>query len=90
MKMKIIGVCGSPRKGNSEWMLGKVLDEAKRRGADTELLLLRKMNIMMCRGCLTCEEGGRERKGKCVIKDDMTRKITETAIIPPKICFERL
>jgi multimeric flavodoxin WrbA len=25
----------------------------------------------MCRGCLTCEEGGRERKGICKIKDDM-------------------
>ena len=25
----------------------------------------------MCRGCLTCEKGGKERQGDCVIKDDM-------------------
>ena len=69
--MKIIGVCGSPRKGNTEWMLGRLLDEAKRRGAETEILLLREMNIKMCRGCLACEKGGKERKGDCVVKDDM-------------------
>jgi multimeric flavodoxin WrbA len=69
--MKIIGVCGSPRKGNSEWMLGKLLEAASKSGADTELLLLRKMDIQTCRGCLACENGGSARKGKCVIKDDM-------------------
>ena len=70
--MKIIGVCGSPRKGNTEWMLGKLLETAAKSGACTELLLLRKMDVRTCRGCLACEEGGRERKGICKIKDDMT------------------
>jgi multimeric flavodoxin WrbA len=69
--MKIIGVCGSPRKGNTEWMLTTLLDEARLRGAETELVLLRKMDIKMCRGCLACEKGGEERKGDCAIKDDM-------------------
>lgn len=69
--MKVIGVCGSPRKGNTEWMLRRLLDETKQCGAEAELLLLRKMDIKMCRGCLTCEKGGKERKGDCVIKDDM-------------------
>lgn len=83
--MKIIGVCGSPRKGNTEWMLGRLLDEAKQRGAETEILLLRKMALKMCRGCLTCEKGGQERKGECVIKDDMAelypRLIAADAIV---------
>jgi multimeric flavodoxin WrbA len=70
--MKIVGVCGSPRKGNTEWMLSKLLETAAKSGADTELLLLRKMNVRTCRGCLTCDEGGKERKGVCIIKDDMT------------------
>ena len=70
--MKIVGVCGSPRKGNTEWMVGKLLEMAAKNGADTELLLLRKMDVRTCRGCLACEEGGRERKGVCKIKDDMT------------------
>jgi multimeric flavodoxin WrbA len=69
--MKVIGVCGSPRKGNTEWMLSKLLDEIKQYGAEAELLLLRKINIKMCRGCLTCEKGGKARKGECIIEDDM-------------------
>jgi multimeric flavodoxin WrbA len=69
--MKVIGVCGSPRKGNTEWMLRTLLTEMQRRGAETELLLLRKMDVKMCRGCLVCEKGGKERKGDCIIKDDM-------------------
>jgi multimeric flavodoxin WrbA len=70
--MKIIGICGSPRRGNTEWMLGRVMETAKKSGAEVETLLLRKMDVRTCRGCLACEEGGRERKGICKIKDDMT------------------
>ena len=70
--MKIIGISGSPRRGNTEWMLKTLIQQAARNGAEVELLLLRKMDVRMCRGCLTCEEGGKERKGICKIKDDMT------------------
>jgi multimeric flavodoxin WrbA len=70
-KMKIIGVGGSPRKGNSEWMLTTLCTELTRLGAEVEILLLRKMDVKMCRGCLSCEKGGKKRKGDCVIKDDM-------------------
>jgi multimeric flavodoxin WrbA len=70
--MKIVGISGSPRKGNTEWMLGRLLGMAAQNGADVEMLLLRKMDVRICRGCLTCEEGGNERKGICKIKDDMT------------------
>ena len=69
--MKIIGVCGSPRRGNSEWMLSQVMEETSRKGAEVESLLLRKMDVRMCRGCLACEQGGDQRPGKCKIKDDM-------------------
>jgi multimeric flavodoxin WrbA len=83
--MKIVGVCGSPRKGNSEWMLTKLCEELSRCGAEVEMLLLRKMDVETCRGCLTCEKGGKKRKGDCVIKDDMLdvypRLIAADAII---------
>ena len=69
--MRIIGICGSPRKGNTEWMLGKLLESAARSGADTELILLREKDIKGCDGCLTCEAGGEERQGICRIQDDM-------------------
>ena len=71
--MQVIGICGSPRRGNTEWMLNQVMQEAARRGARTETLLLRRIDVRMCLGCLTCEERGKERPGKCKIKDDMAR-----------------
>ena len=69
--MKVVGICGSPRKGNTEWMLRKLLEGAAREGADSELILLREKDIRTCDGCLTCESGGKQRKGICKIKDDM-------------------
>jgi multimeric flavodoxin WrbA len=70
-KMKILGICGSPRKGNTEWMLTKVLESAKTEGAGTELILLRDKDIRLCKGCLTCEVGRDKKPGKCILKDDM-------------------
>jgi len=69
--MKVVGICGSPRKGNTEWMLGKLLEEVAQSGIETELILLREKAIKGCDGCLGCEIGGKERKGTCRIKDDM-------------------
>jgi multimeric flavodoxin WrbA len=69
--MRIIGICGSPRSGNTEWMLNQVMLEAAHHGTEVETLLLRKMNVQMCKGCLVCEKGGKHRPGVCVIKDDM-------------------
>jgi multimeric flavodoxin WrbA len=66
-------------------MLSRLLDEIKQCGAEAELLLLRKMDVKMCRGCLTCEKGGKERQGDCIIKDDMAalypRLISADAIV---------
>jgi multimeric flavodoxin WrbA len=69
--MKVVGICGSPRKGNTEWMLTKLLEEVARAGVDTELILLREKQIKGCDGCLSCEVGGAKRKGTCRIQDDM-------------------
>lgn len=69
--MKVIAVCGSPRRGNTEWMLDKLCAALENRGAEVEKLLLRRMDVQMCRGCLSCEKGGKDRQGVCVIKDDM-------------------
>jgi multimeric flavodoxin WrbA len=54
-------------------MLGQVMREAARRGAQVETLLLRRMKVKMCLGCLACEEGGQNRPGICKIKDDMNQ-----------------
>ena len=69
--MKVVAICGSHRKGNTEWMLKKLLERVAENGAEVELILLRKVNIKMCLGCLACEEGGKDRPGICKIKDEM-------------------
>jgi multimeric flavodoxin WrbA len=69
--MTILGICGSPRKGNTEWMLATLLAAAGAAGAQTELLLLRGAEVRPCRGCLACERRGEAGRGSCVIDDDM-------------------
>ena len=69
--MKIVAVCGSHRKGNTEWMMNKLTARLQENGADVELILLRKANVKICLACLKCEEGGKNRPGICKIKDDM-------------------
>ena len=65
--MKIIGIGGSPRKGNSEWMLEQLAVYLKERGAEVDVLLLRRLDIKRCTGCLKCED----RSGKCSQHDAM-------------------
>jgi len=67
--MRVLAVCGSPRKGNSEYILDRIVDLLSSRGCEVEKLLLRKMKIRMCTGCLACEN----RKGSCHLKDDMEK-----------------
>ncbi len=62
--MKVLAICGSPRKGNTEWMLNKILENVN---DNKELVLLRKLNIKQCTGCGICSETGKE----CPIDDDM-------------------
>lgn len=65
--MKILSICGSPRKGNSESVLLKIQKLLKKKGADNEIILLREKEINRCRGCVEfCNH-----KLKCQIKDDM-------------------
>ncbi len=54
--MKVLAICGSPRKGNTEAMLRRLLDGVKEKGANIELVLLKDKKIEFCDGCLKCEE----------------------------------
>ena len=77
---KILAICGSPRKGNTEFMLKTLLKAAAEKGAETELILLRKYNIQPCTGCDVCFG----TQMPCTIKDDMTEiydDLQETDII---------
>jgi len=66
-KLKILSICGSPRKGNSEAILNKLKQIFKKKGVENEIILLRRKNIQRCRGCVEyCN-----RNFKCCHKDDM-------------------
>ena len=68
---KVIVVNGSPRKGNTEWMLGKLVEVLEDKGVQAKTIFLRKLNIQFCTGCLACEAGGVNRKGVCKLDDYM-------------------
>lgn len=66
--MKILSICGSPRKGNSEAILLKLQKLLKAKGVENKIILLRKKEIKRCQGCVEyCN-----RELKCQIKDDMS------------------
>ena len=62
---KIIGISGSPRDKNINYMLRTVLNAS---GSDYELILLKDKDIKPCNAC-----GGCWKSHKCIVKDDMPR-----------------
>jgi len=67
MKMKVLGIYGSPRKnGNSSILLDEALRGAEERGATIKVLHVMDFDIS---GCTEC--GGCDKTGKCIIKDEM-------------------
>lgn len=69
--MFVLGLQGSPRKkGNTEFLMSAMLDEAGRRGAQTHVVYTDKGNIKPCKEYTTCE-----KKGFCPIGDDMKHEV---------------
>ena len=65
--MKILIFNGSPRKrGNTEVLLKKIAAAAQENGHLVEIIRLAGRKISPCRAC-----GGCEKKGVCVLEDDM-------------------
>ncbi len=66
--MKVLAFFGSPRlHGNSESLLNEALKPIEDAGHEIISFKLNFMNIKPCQNC-----GGCDKKGECVIKDDMT------------------
>jgi multimeric flavodoxin WrbA len=65
--MKILGLCGSMRKGgNTEFLVNEVLQGAQEEGAEIELYRVSGKDIKPCDGCHTCM-----KTGECHVQDDM-------------------
>jgi multimeric flavodoxin WrbA len=61
---KLLFISGSPRNGNTDFVLKKIFDSIENK--NKELILLKEKDIKFCQGCLLCHS-----KPICSIKDDM-------------------
>jgi multimeric flavodoxin WrbA len=69
--MKILSICGSPRKGNSETILLELQKLFKDKGVENEIILLRQKSLERCHGCVeNCNPAG-----ICCLHDDMNEII---------------
>ena len=65
--VKLVAIVGSPRRGgNTETLLDRAIEEAKKKGAVSEKIVLNNVSIKPCQEC-----GGCLKTGTCVITDDM-------------------
>jgi len=65
--MKVLGIMGSPRRqSNTEILLDKALEGARKAGAEVEKVLVSKLKISPCLEIYACL-----KDGNCAIKDDM-------------------
>lgn len=62
----ILGICGSPRKQATDYVLRKALEMLGDNGFETEFFTIRGKKIGFCRHCDYCLENK-----ECILKDDM-------------------
>jgi multimeric flavodoxin WrbA len=64
---RILGIVGSPRKnGNTHILVNRILEGARKNGAETEIIFLGDLHIRECDGCHVCW-----KSNLCSKKDDM-------------------
>lgn len=66
-KMKVLGICGSPRDGATEFLLKNALKDLESESIETQFITVRDKDISPCTHCNECVD----TKGKCSIYDDM-------------------
>ena len=70
--MKILAICGSPKKGNTYSALNQIKENYP--DVDFKILMLKDVNLKWCLGCYTCVKLGEE---KCPLKDDREKIVKE-------------
>lgn len=90
---KIIGICGSPRTGATEYSLKRALAKAEMiSGIKTELILLKGKKIHRCVHCNRCAESDTPLPNYCIFDDDMKgiidRFVTADGIIIASPVYE--
>ncbi|HEX7467382.1 MAG TPA: flavodoxin family protein [Methanobacterium sp.] len=64
--MTIVGICGSPRKQATDYVLREALSMLEEKGFETEFFGVRGKDISPCKHCDYCL-----REKKCIVQDDM-------------------
>jgi len=65
-----IGIVGSPRQGNTEFIVKEALALIGRKGFKTRLITLRDLKFDHCRACWKCY-----KQKQCQLDDDMSRLV---------------
>jgi multimeric flavodoxin WrbA len=72
-RLHLLGVCASPRKGNTHFLLGKALEAIRNLPqaeiVDVEEADLRSAKMAPCTSC----EGCAKTKGECIVQDDFQK-----------------
>jgi len=67
--MKVVGICGSPRRGgNSEILLDEFLNSIDKKSVEIKKFVLNQMKFVPCQECENIR-----KDGKCKIEDDMQK-----------------
>ena len=64
--MKIFGICASPRKSTTEYVLSKALEKLAKDNFETEMFSCHMKDLKPCMHCDYCL-----KNKKCIIQDDM-------------------
>ncbi|MDD2371066.1 MAG: flavodoxin family protein [Firmicutes bacterium] len=72
--LKILGICGSPKKGATEYFLKESLKPFEdREDVQVDYIFLKGKKISACTGCDYC----RKNQKSCIIKDDMEELLNQ-------------
>ena len=79
MAIKILGICGTPVKGetNTGYLIEMIMDNCKKQGDDVETEIIGLANTKILSGCIHCNWClEKQTRGKmCAINDDWTNEI---------------
>lgn len=64
--MKVFGICASPRKSTTEYVLSKALEKLSENNFETEMFTCHMKDLKPCMHCDYCL-----KNRKCIIQDDM-------------------
>ncbi|HID47474.1 MAG TPA: flavodoxin family protein [Methanothermococcus okinawensis] len=70
--MKVVGISGSPRNGNTAFLVKEALKAVEEEGIETQYISLAGKKLNPCLACDGCK-----KEGKCVVMDDINDILEE-------------